>query len=77
MGFTNILEYGPIIPDIEEFPSSVICNYTRIAFKEKTVSKIINSFLRNPDITEVDISSLEEAYQDYRDPMKYMVEKVI
>ena len=47
MGFTKIFEYGPIHPDFHELPKSVKCNFERIEYNEKKLSKKIDDFLNS------------------------------
>lgn len=47
LGWTEILEYGPIVPDVKLLPTSVICNYSRIEYSEYKLDKLITKFLND------------------------------
>ena len=59
-GFAEIIECGPMSPDIE--PKFVCCIYRRIEFKEKKIIKLIDDFLNNPQkqINQVTLVSNDE-----------------
>lgn len=62
-GNTEIIEYVPILPDLENYsPSRVSCSYERMQFRESKVSKVIDKFLNDSykGITQVFEISPEE-----------------
>ena len=46
-GTTEIIEYGPIIPDLEYPPTKVLYTYDRMDFSEKKIINRISSFLND------------------------------
>lgn len=73
-GMSEILEYGPIVPDINELPNSVICDYSKIEFMEGKLKKIIDMFLNNGkrQITQAREISKEEALNNCKSLIEYM-----
>lgn len=47
LGWVQILEYGPIVPDVSSLPDTVICNYKRIEYSEYKLDKLITKFLND------------------------------
>lgn len=47
LGFSSILEQGPIIPDLPLLPKSMRCIITTCEFKRGRIIKIIETFLKN------------------------------
>lgn len=47
LGWTESLEYGPIIPEMQLLPTSVMCSYNRIEYSEYKLDKMITSFLNS------------------------------
>lgn len=76
-GFSDILEYGPIVLDVKILPKSVICNYTHIEYDQKKIVKIIDTFLNNPkrNITQAREIDKEEALNNCRSLIGYMKEE--
>ena len=48
MGQTEIIEYGPSVPDIGLLPNFVNLSYSRIDYNESKIEKAIDNFLNNP-----------------------------
>lgn len=73
-GRTEIVEYGPIIPDLEYLPANVSYTYNRFDFSESKIGKRINKFLNEGGrgITQVFEIPLSEA----KDKMRNLVEFV-
>ena len=44
-GLTEIIEYGPLIPDLKYLPANVSYTYNRFDFSESKIIKRINKFL--------------------------------
>ena len=63
LGWTEMLTFGPIIPDISQLPRSSSCNYSRIEYSEYKINSAIQKFLNNPysKITQVMVVDKEEA----------------
>lgn len=47
LGWTQIIQYGPICPDIKLFPDKVNCSFERFEYNNKKVGKIIRDFLNS------------------------------
>ena len=47
LGVTTVVEYGPLVPDIELLPKTTKIEFKRFGFKEEAISKIISKFLSN------------------------------
>lgn len=62
LGQTKILEYGPLMIDIEDLPSSVSCKYTRMNYDEKKIMNAVNKFLNDSykAITQASLISYDE-----------------
>ena len=73
-GFSNILEYGPIVPDIKTLPNSVICDYTKMEFTEGKIGKIVEKFLNDSrrQITQAREVDIEEALGNCRSLLEYI-----
>ena len=65
IGLTQIVTYGPIIPDIEQLPTFVSYTYQRFDFNEGKIIKIIQKFIS--DATEVELSEPENVCDNFRD----------
>ena len=74
MGTTRTFFYGPATPDFDLAPKSVNMSFSRINFSEKTIIKIIQSFLNNPyyKITQAIECTKQEALEDCKDMLAYM-----
>ena len=62
LGWTEILEYGPIVPDLAILPATYNISYNRIEYSEGKLERIIDKFLNNPKrmITQAKVTTLEE-----------------
>ena len=74
LGRTTIIEYGPIVADMEELPDFCICNYSVIDYNEKKIDKIIDKFLNNPTrkITQAQEISAEHFKECVKDIKRYI-----
>ena len=74
MGFTSIMEYGPITPDLNIFPRSVRCSFDRIEYSEGKIESRIDKFLNqgNRFIEEAIVIPEEEALMLCKDIVEYM-----
>ena len=73
-GLTEIIEYGPLIPDLEYLPANVSYTYNRIDFSESKIIKRINKFLVEGcrGITQVFEIELEEAKEKIRNLVDFV-----
>lgn len=74
LGYTTIMTYGPIVPDLVLLPDNVSCNITRLEFKESKIMRILQSYINDykKKITKVEIISHDEAYNNCRNIVDYM-----
>lgn len=74
MGVTRILNFGPVVPDLETLPKKVNCNFSRINFSEGKIIKEINKFLTGgfSNITQAMEIDKDEALDHCRDLVEYM-----
>ena len=73
-GTTEIIEYGPIVADLDYLPANVIYNYTRFDFKESKIRLRIEKFLTDGyrNITQ----AFEIEPQELKDKIKNLVEYI-
>lgn len=79
LGESTILEYGPIIPDLGILPPIYNINFQRVAYSEKTITKIIRKFLspKNKGKNKVEVANIleyEEALSKGINPFEYLKE---
>ena len=62
LGWTEMLEYGPIVPDLELLPFPYNISYNRIEYNQGKIERTIDKFLNNPKrlITQARIVELAE-----------------
>ena len=62
LGWTEVFEYGPCTPALEELPVSYQISYSRFEYNEGKIERIIDKFLNNPKrgITQAQIANLDE-----------------
>lgn len=61
LGWTEVIEWGPVAPDIGLLPTTVSITYNRFEYNEYRLEKLIDKFLNNPKrgITQAQITDLE------------------
>lgn len=71
-GMTEVIEYGPILSDIQLLPAKVLYSYERFDFKEGKIINLTNKFLNDgyKQITQAFEISFEEA----KDKIRSMVD---
>ena len=74
-GFTDILEYGPALPDFEQLPKSVKYTYDRIDYSEFKIEKRIDKFLTNHPITFAEVTNIEDIGEFLKAPLNYITLK--
>ena len=72
MGTTNIVEYGPAVPDFELLPKKVTYKFDREDYNEGKICKRIEKFLVSYPITFAEVTTLEEIGEFLKPPLKYM-----
>ena len=71
-GTTHMIEFGPVVPDLDILPAKVSYTYDRIDFKEGKIANRISKFLNEPsrNITQV----FEITQQEAREKMRNLVD---
>lgn len=62
LGWTEIIEWGPVIPDFDLLPATVNISYNRIEWSSYKIEKTIDKFLNNPKrgITQAQLTDVNE-----------------
>lgn len=62
LGWTEILEYGPCVPDLDLLPYNYQIKYSRIEYNQGRIEKTIDKFLNDPkkSITQANVCQLAE-----------------
>lgn len=71
-GFTDIIEYGPAIPDFDALPKKVTYKFDRIDYSEFKIEKRIDKFLTGYPITYAEVTSIEEIGEFIKAPLDYI-----
>lgn len=74
LGVTEVVQFGPVLPDIVALPSEVSYTYKRYTFQESKIIKDIKSFLngqRSP-ITQAFTVDFDIAEKDIRNIVDFM-----
>ena len=80
LGWTEILDYGPCVPDLELLASSYTIKYQRIEYNQGKLERIIDKFLNDPKrmITQAKTVFLEDIVEDLVNPIdKLLSRKVV
>lgn len=72
MGTTNIVEYGPAMPDFDILPKKVTYKFDREDYNEAKIEKRIEKFLVAYPITHAQVVDLEEIFEFVKAPINYM-----
>ena len=72
LGTSRVFTFGPVLPDISEFPAKVECKYERMNYAESKLNKAIQTFINQPGITQVEQVDREEALEDCKSIVEYM-----
>ena len=61
LGWTEVIEYGPVIPDLNTLPLDYNISYTRFEYNQGKLERIIDKFLNNPKriITQAKVTDLD------------------
>lgn len=62
LGWTEVLEYGPCVPDLELLPYNYNISYNRFEFNQGKLERIIDKFLNNPKrfISQAQVVELQD-----------------
>ena len=71
LGWTEVLEYGPITPDLSLLPLNYNISYSRFEYNEYKIERIIDKFLNNPKrgITQARVVELADIRQYMINPI--------
>lgn len=72
MGWTDMIEYGPALPDFDALPKSVKYLYDRIEYSEFKIEKRIDKFLTGHPITFAEVCNIEDIGEFLKAPLDYM-----
>ena len=74
LGVTEIIEYGPIAPDISILPPNYNIKYSRIDYNEGKIERSIDKFLNDGKraITQARVVSLEDISEFLVNPIDRM-----
>lgn len=63
MGQTEVVEYGPALPDFAALPPEVTYKYSRFDYSEFKIEKRIEKFLNSNPITFAEVRTIDEIRQ--------------
>lgn len=71
LGYTEVLEYGPCVPDLELLPASYQIHYNRFDYNSAKIERIIDKFLNDSKrmITQAEVVSLENIRENLINPI--------
>lgn len=71
LGWTEILEYGPCMPDLVLLQENYNITYSRFEYNQGKIEKAIDKFLNNPKrvITQAKVCSLEDIRENLVNPI--------
>ena len=74
LGWSEVLEYGPCMPDIQLLPLDYNISYSRFEYNQGKLERIIDKFLNNPKrlITQARVTD----YESIKDFLVNPVDKV-
>lgn len=74
-GITEIIEFGPVNTDINELPDRVIYNYQRFEFNQGKIIKIINKFINDEIVSQVQEIDFDTAKNVVKNLIDYVIPK--
>ena len=71
LGWTEVLEYGPCVPDLDMLQMNYQITYNKFEFNQGKIERIIDKFLNNPKrvITQAAVVELEDIYDFLVNPI--------
>ena len=71
MGFTEMIEYGPAVPDLQLLPFHVSFTYDRFEYNQGKIEKLIDRFLNNPKraVSQAEVTSLDDIREHFVNPI--------
>lgn len=74
LGVTEIINYGPIIPDLDVLPHDVSYTYSRMGYNEKKIITQIKKFINPTKTVVVEAKECDITY--VRNSIKNFIEKI-
>ena len=76
LGYTQMIEYGPIVPDLSQLCLTYQITYNRFEYNQGKIERAIDKFLNNPKrcITQARISTVEEIKEFLVNPIDKIFE---
>lgn len=71
LGYTSILEYGPIVPDLDQLQPTYNIRYSNFEYSQFKIEKTIDKFLNEAKrlITQAKIVELEDIRENLINPI--------
>lgn len=71
MGVTEVIEYGPIVPDLNLLPSAVTLRYNRFDYNQGKIERIIDKFLNDGQraISQAEVTDFETVSSNIANPV--------
>lgn len=78
LGWTEMLEYGPCVPDIPLLQMNYQITYNRFEYNQSKLERAIDKFLNNPKraITQAKLVELEDIHEFLINPIDKVFPKV-
>ena len=78
LGTTEVIEYGPYVPDLSILPPNYQVKYSRFDYNQGKLEKIIDKFLNDSKkmITQAKITTLEEIREFLVNPVDRMMNMI-
>ena len=75
LGWSEVLEYGPITPDLQLLPMNYQIKYSRFEYNELKLERIIDKFLNDGKrgITQADVTTLGDIMELLVNPIDRVV----
>lgn len=69
LGFTEVITYGPVCPEIGILPVNVSMYYTRFEFSQRKIENLIDRFLNDgkKGITQAEVASFDSIEPHIKD----------
>lgn len=76
LGWTQVIDYGPLVPDIELLSPNFKILYNRFEFNQQKIEKLIDRFLNDPkkEITQARVVDVTEITDLLVDPIQKFFE---
>lgn len=79
LGWTEMIEYGPCVPDLTLLQMSYQITYNRFEYNQSKIERSIDKFLNNPKraITQAKLVELDDIYEALVNPIDKVFPKTI